>query len=396
MTIEQWNSYIINLECIKDYNLKQLIEDYMEIKKAHRKEKCIYQDSITIFIRILKQRMIELASLDENAGIENIDLSYEDFTNQDFSFPGESASDVNEMVFINGNFEYTNFTGANLDAISFYRCNLSNTLFMKAFLECAYFVMCNMTGCNMDRAHMLASYIDDCIWTNASVRGTNLLEITAKKVAVTGLNIDDKTSINDADFDTFDWSAVNVSGLSISIDQVKYFNECANGGNRIKVYNSELEKHAKGSKVVEETILDSILEQYTTWKCSGSERIEVFISYACPNEKELASQIFHQVHENGKSVWMDTMLEKEKKLNEQLEYVLQSCQEAIILLSEVYKVKAWTRYEMIRLSEESKKRDLRITIYNFLNQKVDLCNVLNDERYETYFTNVKVINMFNR
>lgn len=85
-----------------------------------------------------------------------------------------------------------------------------------------------------------------------------------------------------------------------------------------------------------------------------------------------------------------------KKLNEQLEFVLRSCKEAIILLSETYKEKAWTRYEIIQLCEESKKRNLNITIYNFLDEKVDLCNVLNDEKHITSFTNAKVINMFER
>lgn len=397
MTIEQWNLQIQDIHNTKIItNAEQLIADYMEVKSLHGNEKCIFTENVVTFVRILKHCMEEIAKKDKNGGIEEIDLSYEDFSKQDFSFSGIKDSDVNEMVFYNGKFKGTDFSGANLDAISFYMCDLSDAIFAKAFMECSYFGVCNMIRCNMDGAHLMASVIEECNWADASVRGTNLLEITAKKVTVAGLHMDERTAVNDADFDEFDWSSINVSGLSISVNQVKYFNECANGGNKIEVYDPKFIKLEKGSRDVENAILDSILEQYTAWNSTDGEEIEVFISYACPNEKDLACQIYEQIREADKSVWMDIMLEKEKKLNEQLEYVLRSCKEAIILLSETYKEKAWTRYEIIRLCEESKKRNLNITIYNFLDEKVDLCNVLNDEKHITGFTNAKVINMFER
>ena len=43
-----------------------------------------------------------------------------------------------------------------------------------------------------------------------------------------------------------------------------------------------------------------------------------------------------------------------------METIINSCSKAVIFLSKEYIVKAWTRYELYRLFEESRKRELKI------------------------------------
>lgn len=112
MTIEQWNLQIQDIQNTKIIaNAEQLIADYMEVKSLHGNEKCIFTENVVTFVRILKRCMEEIAKKDKNGGIEEIDLSYEDFSKQDFSFSGIKDSDVNEMFFLMENSRARIFQG---------------------------------------------------------------------------------------------------------------------------------------------------------------------------------------------------------------------------------------------------------------------------------------------
>lgn len=63
----------------------------------------------------------------------------------------------------------------------------------------------------------------------------------------------------EGEFRDVNWEDTNVSDLSISIEQVKWFLECANGGVKLKVYN----EYQKAQKYrIEDEILQSLWDEY--------------------------------------------------------------------------------------------------------------------------------------
>ncbi|MDO5573749.1 MAG: toll/interleukin-1 receptor domain-containing protein [bacterium] len=389
MTKEEYNEKLKKVQIASmDEFLSDLISEYIQIKKEYPESSCIENGNKGIFCLMIK-RLYLFQKQHYNNGICDMNFAYEDFSKADFSMPG--GSDNSGMIFIRCNLFRADFEAANLDAIEFYDCNLSECNFTKAFLECSGFWDCNMHKVNMRSTHMLASYIDNCDWSECYVEGANLLEMTGKNVDIKGMNIDNCTSINDGDFEGFDWHEVNVAGLSISIDQIAYFNDCVTGGEKIAVYDDY-----KRTTDVEDEILISLLDDKNdnSVNVDESESYDVFISFSRRSDGELVEEIKQQ-YVKDKRVWIcDEALDRNQKLKKQIDQVIHTCKEAVIILSDQYRKLAWTRYEAIKLYQEYQKRNIQIIIFVVHGKETFMLdNILNCSDHIIDFRRAIVVNL---
>lgn len=281
--------------------------------------------------------------------LEKYNLSKEDFSNLDFS----------DFIFSDCNFEYTNFQNSNMDAVEFTYCCLDHAVFHKAMMECACFRHCSCREADFSDSHLLASYMEDSDWRKANVCGANMLEIEAHNWNVEDMVINKNTSVGEGEFSNVEWSKTNVTNLNISLDQVKYFLQSTNGGKFLNVYTN----YKKSSfEQKEDAILEALLNDKDIYmeNAAGKYTKEplIFISYA--SEQESVVKDFYNTQKYNFPLWMDIELKKQEQLRTQVETIINSCSKAVIFLSKEYIVKAWTRYELYRLFEESRKRDLKI------------------------------------
>ena len=280
---------------------------------------------------------------------EKYNLSKEDLSNLDFS----------DFIFSDCNFEYTNFQNSNMDAVEFTYCCLDHAVFHKAMMECACFRHCSCREADFSDSHLLASYMEDSDWGKANVCGANMLEIEAHNWNVEDMVINKNTSVGEGEFSNVEWSKTNVTNLNISLDQVKYFLQSTNGGKFLNVYTN----YKKSSfEQKEDAILEALLNDKDIYmeNAAGKYTKEplIFISYA--SEQESVVKDFYNTQKNNFPLWMDIELKKQEQLMTQVETIINSCSKAVIFLSKEYIVKAWTRYELYRLFEESRKRELKI------------------------------------
>ena len=194
--------------------------------------------------------------------------------------------------------------------------------------------------------------------------------------------LNENTAIIEGKFYNVDWSKTNVSRLNISIDQVKYFLQSANGGKYLQVYdNYKISSLQQREDAILESLLNEnqndIIEEDTAF---GSDLI--FLSYASEQEN-----IVRRFYESGKgscNLWMDLELVKEEKLKGQVEKVLLNCTEAVIFLSKEYLIKAWTRYEFFRLIDERNKRGIKIIVamLDGIGLETEILRVIEQENFE--------------
>lgn len=161
------------------------------------------------------------------------------------------------------------------------------------------FLNCKCWDTDFSKAHLMASSIIESDWTRADVSGANLLEIQASDWIIDEMVIDENTAVNDGEFENVDWSVLDVSKLNISLGQVKYFLQCANGGKYLQVYEdykiSAVEKR-------ENTILQELWNTYEE-NILVMDKISVrndliFFSYASEQE-EFVKEIYALVKETS-------------------------------------------------------------------------------------------------
>lgn len=340
-----------------------ILEDYKTLKSQNGQTQIICVEN--------KEKFIDLIKISGKI-IKNIDFSKENFNSVDFS----------DMVFIGCCFEFARFDGCNMDAIEFQLCNINQTSFHGAFMECAAFMECSCIKADFSNTHLMAVYISDSNWTGANVSGANLIEIEAHNWKIDEMILNENTAIIEGKFYNVDWSKTNVSRLNISIDQVKYFLQSANGGKYLQVYdNYKISSLQQREDAILESLLNEnqndIIEEDTAF---GSDLI--FLSYASEQEN-----IVRRFYESGKgscNLWMDLELVKEEKLKGQVEKVLLNCTEAVIFLSKEYLIKAWTRYEFFRLIDERNKRGIKIIVamLDGIGLETEILRVIEQENFE--------------
>lgn len=164
--------------------------------------------------------------------LARLDLSYCDFSKEDLS----------ETIFNGVNMRYCNFQSAYLNAIDLGNSDLSYSKFDHAFMECSYLDYSNCTGVSFAYAHLLSSVVSNANFTDVSLKNTNFMECDADRLIVNGLKIDNHTVVNNTDFSYVDWNKVDISGISISDDQVNYFWEVVNCTRNTVLYDSKFKK----------------------------------------------------------------------------------------------------------------------------------------------------------
>lgn len=359
MTVLELNEKIMVAD-ISTEVAADILEDYKILKSQNRQVQIICVENKEKFVDLIKT---------SGKNIINIDFSKENFNTVDFS----------EMVFISCCFEFACFEGCNMDAIEFQLCNINQTSFHGAFMECAAFMGCSCIEADFSNTHLMAAYISDSDWTGANVSGANLIEIEAHNWKIDAMILNENTAIIEGEFYNVDWSKTNVSRLNISIDQVKYFLQSANGGKYLQVYDNY---KISSIQQREDAILESLLNEYKNDIIEegtefGSDLI--FLSYA--SEQENIVRTFYENEKGNCNLWMDLELVKEEKLKGQVENILLNCTKAVIFLSKEYLIKAWTRYEFFRLIEERNRRGIKIIVamLDGINLETEILRVIEQE-----------------
>lgn len=331
----------IEKSSINRENAEDIVGRYRIVKAACEAKKVIRSTNVNKFILLLR----ELGSK-----IVEFDFSYENFENSDFS----------NMEFEKCNLSKAIFSKSNMDETDFILCNLDDATFTGAFMECAFFKECSCRQTDFSQAHLMAVLIHDSDWSEANVCGANLIEYEAHNWKIRGMKVNEHTAINEAEVKGVDWSETDVSKLSISINQVEWFLQCTKGGKYLQVYDKYIPSKVQQR---EDAILKSLIDLYQS---NSNEVLEyeyedtIFLSYA--SEQETIVHEFYKLEKRNFPIWMDVELSKDEGLNDQIERILKSCGVAVIFLTKEYLIKAWTRYELWRLSEEKKKRELAIVI----------------------------------
>ena len=138
--------------------------------------------------------------------------------------------------------------------------------------------------------------------------------------------------------------------------------QSTNGGKYLQVYEDYIPSSLQKK---ENAILKALWDEYEQHKMDGAEVYQledglVFLSYASEQEKIVRE--FYEAEKNKHKLWMDIELIKKAELKLQVDRILNSCVMAVIFLSKEYLIKAWTRYEFLRLLEEKEKRNIKIII----------------------------------
>ena len=346
MNIEEFNKKITNAIIGKE-SAEEILSEFNLLKKQEENKirPIIYTKNKEKFNALLKELKQE---------IKSIDFSREDLSNLD----------LDDMVFIECIFEETIFDGSTMDAVEFMDCFMIKASFNKCLLECACFIGCDCKGANFTKAHLMAIYIEESDWSKANVNGANLIEVEAHSWIIDGLVIDKNTAIIEGEFYETDWSKTDVSGLSISLNQVEHFLQCTNGGKYLSVYEDyKLSSMQEKENALFKVLFDDYNNALAGRNVENPEaENSIFFSYA--SEQEAIIRDFYDSNKGEFNFWMDIELVKEDKLKKQIENELEICKVAIVFLSKEYLIKAWTRYEFFRLIEERKIRSLKIIIIN--------------------------------
>lgn len=118
---------------------------------------------------------------------------------------------LRKLSLINEDKRYINLAGL----------DLSHANFVSASMECSYMEGCNCNYTKFNHAYLLSSVVSGADFSYADLGNANFMECDADRIIVKGLKIDDKTAVNDTDFRYVNWEDVDISGLSISENQIK-------------------------------------------------------------------------------------------------------------------------------------------------------------------------------
>lgn len=342
MDILEFNEYV-NQIIIDEKAAENVLKKYHFLKKVNKSKRIVDVNNQEKFIALLKKL---------SRWITNINFSYENF----------HSMNLNKMRFHDCTFIEANFENAELDVIEFHSCNLDYASFCNAVMECACFQKCSCRKTDFSKAHLMAAYIQESDWSEADVSGVNLLEVEAQKWKIDGMIVNENTAIGEGEFYEVNWSKMNVSRLNISLNQVKYFLQSTNGGRDLQVYDdytpSLIQKR-------EDAILKALCDEYeqkemAEYEVYCEDKNLIFLSYA--SEQEEIVRGFYDGEKTKYHLWMDIELVREDELKIQIDRMLNICKTAVIFLSKEYLVKAWTRYELWRLLEEKKNRNIEIVI----------------------------------
>ncbi len=329
------------------------------VKAFSEKRNPVKKDNMSAFCAILRK----LSLINENKRYINLagmDLSYIDF----------SGMDLSETYFRNVNFCHCNFQLANLDSICLSGSNLSYADFDSAFMECSHMEDCNCNYVKFNHAHLLSSVVSGADFSYADLGNANFMECDADRIIVKGLKIDDKTAVNDTDFRYVNWEDVDISGLSISENQISHFWEVVNYTRNTILYDAKFRK-------LENNDIQNVI--YKELKKSSSSYLantkllkdikDIFISYAAEEKHQYAFPIYDALRNNHRkySVWIDDEnLYIGSQLRREIESVIKYCKLIVIIYSENYIRKGWTRYELLRSLQEYEERKVNIIVINLM------------------------------
>lgn len=339
-----------------------LIGIWKIIKSFFAEENPVQKENMNSFCKLLK-----IASVTNQekkiASFKGLDLSYMDFSNEN----------LDETCFYYVNFSHCNFKNASLDAISWSGSDISECDFSDAFLECAHLEDCNCRKAIFKRTHLLASVVSGADFSDASLENCNFMECDADRIKVKGLKIDNKTAFNDTDFRYVEWEDIDISGVSISDSQIHYFWELVNCTRNTILYDSKFKK--LDNRQIQDVIYEGLMKSKDSYLKSAKLSVNVpdlFISYASEELNNVARPLYHMVAESEqvkKTVWLDeNHLELGDKLRNTVESVIGYCKAALVIFSDSYKRKGWTKYEWNRVLEEHEKRKIPLIV-------LDMCTV---------------------
>lgn len=317
---------------------------------------------------VYKENMVEYSKILQKAAFTNRETKCVDFTGLDLSYMDFTNMDLSETCFYNVNFSHSNFQSANLDSIYWGGSDLSYCNFDFAFMECSHMEDCNCRNVTFRHAHLQSSVVSGADFSYADLGDANFMECDADRIIVKGLKINDKTAVNKTDFRYVNWEDVDISGLSISEDQISHFWEVVNYTRNTILYDAKFRKldnvdiqnvifkelKASSSGYLEKTILSADVN-------------DIFISYASEEKQQYAFPIYHALrnHQQQYSVWIDEEnLNIGSQLRREIESVMRYCKLIIIVYSENYARKGWTRYELLRCIQEYEKRKVNIIVLN--------------------------------
>lgn len=327
---------------------------------------------------VYKENMREYSKTLQKIAFINRDRKYADLTGLDLSYMDFSDMDLSETCFYNVNFSHSNFQSANLDAICWSGSDLSYSNFDFAFMECSHMEDCNCRYATFRHAHLLSSVVSGADFSYVDLGNTNFMECDADRIIVKGLKINDKTAVNETDFRYVNWEDVDISGLSISENQISHFWEVVNYTRNTILYDAKFRKldNADIQNVIFKELKASSLGYLEKTQLSTDVN-DIFISYASEEKQQYAFPIYHALrnHQPQHSVWIDDEnLNIGSQLRREIESVIRYCKLIIIVYSEHYARKGWTRYELLRSLQEYEKRKVNIIVLNIMdnNKTIDL------------------------
>lgn len=329
------------------------------IKAFSRKNNPVNKENMSDFCVIL--RTISSISKKKNCiNLAGLDFSYMDF----------SGMDLSEVYFCNVNFCHCNFQSANLDSICLSGSDLSYANFDSAFMECSHMENCNCKHVKFNHTHLLSSVVSSADFSYADLSNANFMECDADRIIVKGLKINDKTAVNNTDFRYVNWEDVDISDLSISENQISHFWEVVNYTRNTILYDAKFRKldNSDIQDVIYKELKESSLRYLAKTKLLKDVN-DIFISYASEEKHQYAFPIYNVLRNNQPkySVWIDDEnLYIGSQLRREIESLIKYCKLIVIIYSENYIRKGWTRYEFLRSLQEYEERKVNIIIINLM------------------------------
>lgn len=329
------------------------------VKAFSREINPVKKDNMSNFCTIL--RKLSLINEDKRyINLAGLDLSYIDF----------SYMNLSETCFRNVNFCHCNFQSANLDCICWSGADLSHANFVSASMECSHMEGCNCNYAKFNHAYLLSSVVSGADFSYADLGNANFMECDADRIIVKGLKIDDKTVVNDTDFRYVNWEDVDISGLSISENQISHFWEVVNYTRNTILYDAKFRKLENND--IQNVIYKELKESSTSYLAKTKllkDVKDIFISYASEEKHQYTLPIYDALRNNHRkySVWIDDEnLYIGSQLRREIESVIKYCKLIVIIYSENYMRKGWTRYELLRSLQEYEERKVNIIVINLM------------------------------
>lgn len=229
---------------------------------------------------------------------------------------------------------------------------------------------CNCRHVKFNHAHLLSSVVSGADFSYADLSNANFMECDADRIVVKGLKINDKTAVNDTDFRYVNWEDVDISGLSISENQISHFWEVVNYTRNTILYDAKFRKLENNDiqNVIYKELKDSSPSYLAKTKLLKDVK-DIFISYASEEKHQYAFPIYDALRNNHRkySVWIDDEnLYIGSQLRREIESVIKYCKLIMIIYSENYIRKGWTRYELLKGLQEYEERKVNIIVINLM------------------------------